>query len=400
MKILHVTHKMDPKTGGVSQAVLNIVEGLSELGVKNEVLSLDSPLDISIGISTHPVGTGRQLWGYSKKLRPWLISNLPNYDIVIIHGMWLYYSFITNKIGKQLKQNGDSRYRDWTKFRIFLMPHGMLDPYFQKAKGRRLKSIRNNLYWKIIEQNIVNNVDGILFTCREENILARQTFKQYNPKRELVVGLGVKKPPAYDPKMEEEFIKKCPKLSGKVPYILFLSRIHPKKGVDMLIRAYEKISQKSQEHSKFPKLVIAGPGLESLYGLEMQKMVNNSPTIRNSVFFPGMLTGNAKWGAFYNSSFFVLPSHQENFGIAVVEAMACGKSVVLTRQVNIWREIVDGGGGAAADDNQQGIEILLEKFISCSIEETKASGVRAFDLFNNEFSILPAARKLLKEITF
>ena len=168
----------------------------------------------------------------------------------------------------------------------------------------------------------------------------------------------------------------------------------------MLIRAYEKISQKSQEHSKFPKLVIAGPGLESLYGLEMQKMVNNSPAIRNSVFFPGMLTGNAKWGAFYNSSFFVLPSHQENFGIAVVEAMACGKSVVLTRQVNIWREIVDGGGGAAADDNQQGIEILLEKFISCSIEETKASGVRAFDLFNNEFSILPAARKLLKEITF
>src|ERR1700759_2961201 len=118
MKILHVTHKMDPKTGGVSQAVLNIVEGLSELGVKNEVLSLDSPLDISIGISTHPVGTGRQLWGYSKKLRPWLISNLPNYDIVIIHGMWLYYSFITNKIGKQLKQNGDSGYRDWTKFRI------------------------------------------------------------------------------------------------------------------------------------------------------------------------------------------------------------------------------------------------------------------------------------------
>ena len=112
-----------------------------------------------------------------------------------------------------------------------------------------------------------------------------------------------------------------------------------------------------------------------------------------------MLAGNAKWGAFYNSSFFVLPSHQENFGIAVVEAMACGKTVVLTRQVNIWREIVDGGGGVAVDDNQQGIEISLEKFISCSNEGTKAFGARAFDLFNNEFSILPAARKLLKEIT-
>jgi glycosyltransferase involved in cell wall biosynthesis len=391
---------MDPKTGGVSQAVLNIVEGLSELGVENEVLSLDSPLDISIDIITHPIGTGVQLWGYSKKLRPWLISNLPNYDIVIVHGMWLYYGYITNKIGNQLKRNGHSKYRDTKKFKIFLMPHGMLDPYFQKAKGRRLKAIRNIFYWKMIEQNIVNNVDGILFTCREENILARQTFRRYNPKRELVVGLGVKEPPAYDPKMGEEFIKNCPQLSGNIPYILFLSRIHPKKGVDMLIKAYEKISQKLLEHPKFPKLVIAGPGLDSLYGLEMQKMVNNSPTIRNSVFFPGMLAGNAKWGAFYNSSFFVLPSHQENFGIAVVEAMACGKTVVLTRQVNIWREIVDGGGGVAVDDNQQGIEISLEKFISCSNEETKAFGARAFDLFNNEFSILPAARKLLKEITF
>ena len=53
----------------------------------------------------------------------------------------------------------------------------------------------------------------------------------------------------------------------------------------MLIKAYEKISQKLLEHPKFPKLVIAGPGLDSLYGLEMQKMVNNSPTIRNSVLF-------------------------------------------------------------------------------------------------------------------
>ena len=400
MKILHVTHKMDPKTGGVSQAVLNIVEGLSELGVENEVLSLDSPLYLSINITVHPIGTGSGLWGYSKYLRPWLISNLPKYDIVIIHGMWLYYGYITNKIVKELKQSGDSKYRDGSKIKIFLMPHGMLDPYFQKARGRKLKAIRNIFYWKVIEQNIVNSVDGILFTCKEESTLARQTFKRYNPKRELVVGLGVKKPPAYDPKMESEFIKKCPQLTGDIPYILFLSRIHPKKGVDMLIRAYEKIYQKLLEHPKFPKLVIAGPGLESLYGLEMQKMVNNSTAIRNSVFFPGMLAGNAKWGAFYNSSFFILPSHQENFGIAVVEAMACSKSVVLTRQVNIWREIVDGGGGVAADDNQQEIEILLEKFMFSSKEETKAFEGRAFEMFNNEFSILPAARKLLKEITF
>lgn len=399
MKILHVTHTMDPKTGGVSQAVKNIISGLSKLGVENDVLSLDIELVSSADIKCWPMGDGNLPWGYSKKLKPWLVDNISNYQVVIIHGMWLYYSYITNKIYKQNIRNRNSNARDQKRIQIFLMPHGMLDPYFQRAVSRKLKAIRNIIYWKLIEQHVVNNVDGILFTCKEENILARQTFKSYKPRRELVVGLGVQKPPGYSQNMSVEFTKKCPEVSGNIPYILFLSRIHPKKGIDILIKAYEKLAKKLANFAEFPRLVIAGPGMETPYGLEMYKMVTNSPAIRNAVYFPGMLTGNAKWGAFYHSTFFVLPSHQENYGIAVVEAMACGKAVLLTKQVNIWREIVNGGGGAATDDNQHSIEDLLEKFISFSKEETTAFGAKAFDLFNNEFSILPAAKNLLKEIS-
>jgi glycosyltransferase involved in cell wall biosynthesis len=111
-----------------------------------------------------------------------------------------------------------------------------------------------------------------------------------------------------------------------------------------------------------------------------------------------MLEGAAKWGAFYHSSFFILPSHQENFGIAVIEAMACGKPVIITNQINIWREIKEGDGGFVSEDTQTGIEHLMEKCFSLNEKEIKICGLKARILFTNEFSILPAAKKLLSEI--
>jgi hypothetical protein len=75
-----------------------------------------------------------------------------------------------------------------------------------------------------------------------------------------------------------------------------------------------------------------------------------------------MLSGAAKWGALYGCEAFVLPSHQENFGIAVVEALACGKPVLISDQVNIWREIVEDGAGLVEGDAEEGVEKLLRKF--------------------------------------
>ena len=75
-----------------------------------------------------------------------------------------------------------------------------------------------------------------------------------------------------------------------------------------------------------------------------------------------MLTGHAKWGAFYGAEAFILPSHQENFGIAVVEALACGKPVLISKQVNIWHEIIEGGGGLVEEDTTAGTLRLLESW--------------------------------------
>ena len=306
---------------------------------------------------------------------------------------------------------------------LFVMPHGMLDPWFQRDKSRRVKAVRNWFYWWLVERNVVNSADALLFTCQQELALARTTFAGYRPKREINVGYGIAEPPAFEPKMQEAFAARCPDLNGR-PYLLFMSRIHAKKNVAALVRAYARVrseqnkeifghglgriredgserlaadrpgenaagpvtragdgqsQQNGKGHGAFPDLVIAGPGWESDYGREVRGLIDvaNSNFAQSSstldlklktshsapIHAVGMLSGAAKWGALYGCEAFVLPSHQENFGIAVVEALACGKPVLISDQVNIWREIVEDGAGLVEGDTEEGVEKLLRRFL-------------------------------------
>lgn len=269
------------------------------------------------------------------------------------------------------------------------MPHGMLDPYFQKAEGRKLKALRNTIFWKLFEHKTVNGCDGLLFTCEEEKLLARQPFKPYHPKRELNVGLGTTAPPSEDPAFITSFINAHPKLTNQ-KYWLFLSRIHPKKGVDLLIAAYKKLLA---EDENIPDLVVAGPGLETEYGKDMQALASHP-----KIHFPGMLSGDKKWGAFYGCQAFVLPSHQENFGIAVAEAMACKIPVLISNQVNIWREISEGSGGLVDIDSLEGTFNLLKTFNKLPEDQKQKMGAQAYEVYTHHFSIEKAAQKMLNQL--
>ena len=262
----------------------------------------------------------------------------------------------------------------------------MLDPYFQKTKERKFKALRNIVIWKLIENKLVNNAECLLFTCEEEKLLARQNFKNYLPQNEHVVGLGIDTPPAFSENMTTAFVRKVPAWNGK-PFILFLSRIHEKKGVDLLIKAYQRLEKEEQD---FPQLIIAGP-LESDYAKEMQNLAGNN----KNILFAGMLSDDAKWGAFYNCDCFILPSHQENFGIAIVEAMACRKPVLISNKVNIWREIAEAGGGLVENDTEEGTYKLLKKYLSLSAEDKQAVGKSAFRAFEKYFSIEKSAEKMI-----
>ncbi len=401
MKVLRIIPSMNPASGGPCQGIRNIIPELEKLGQYHEVVCLDDPSEDFIGTDSFTIvalGPGKGPWCYSSQLIPWLVANLGRFDIIIIHALWLYHGYAFRKAFERYKKSSAGLGKVPVYPRFYIMPHGMMDPYFQQTAERKMKAIRNKVYWKLIESKLVNSADGLLFTCSEELLLARKSFSSYHPVKEINIGYGVQTPPPFKIVMTNAFYEKCPPVQGQ-SFILFLSRIHEKKGIDHLIEGYRIWSNAMQEQSKLrgkelsiPKLVIAGPGLETDYGQQMIQVVSTNG-LTDSVFFPGMLTGNAKWGAFYACEAFILPSHQENFGIAVVEALACGKPVLISKQVNIWREIIEAGGGITAGDSTEGTVQLLTGWQALSGSEKKEMGLRAYDAFVKNFSIQLAAKR-------
>ena len=274
----------------------------------------------------------------------------------------------------------------------------MLDPYFQKAPERKWKALRNTIYWHLIEKKLIQQADALLFTCEEEMVLAKDTFSSYHPKATFNVGFGIEMPPAYTAEQANAF-KEIASIQENESYILFLSRIHPKKGVDMLLKAYNQVfADIDNKNVSIPKLVIAGPGIETTYGEMLLQIVQQSKFLQKQVIFTGMLVGNAKWGALYGCEAFVLPSHQENFGIAVAEALACSKPVLISDKINIWREIELCHAGLINKDTISGVVELLQQWKGLSNNQKEDICMRAREVYEKNFLMQNAAHNLLQAI--
>lgn len=367
---------MNPKNGGPSQGIRNLNPYITMQSSKVEVLCLDDA-DIDYQINDafiiHKIGKGITTFKYNRKLYKWLMDNISNYDFVSVHGIWQYHNYAVYKAIKNLKKNNQKVPK------VIIMAHGMLDPYFQKAPDRKIKALRNELVWRITEKKAINAADCLFFTCEEELLLASTSFKGYAPKRTENVGYGIQRPPSYKDEMKLAFEEVCPEIQSK-KYWLFLSRIHPKKGVDILIKAYNKLKS---ENVSLPELVVAGP-TDSAYAKEMMRKAKKN----NQIHFSGMLTGNSKWGAFYGCDAYLLPSHQENFGIAIVEAMACKKPVLITKNINIWREIESGNGGWVLDEvNVDCLKKQLLTLANTTNSAMKDTGENAYDTFQRKFEV-------------
>jgi glycosyltransferase involved in cell wall biosynthesis len=403
LTLLHVIASMDPKTGGTGEAIRNAYTALVEYGVYSEVVSLDSPSAPFLSEEVFPIyalGPSKAPWHSSKKLVPWLTENANNYDVIIVNGLWLYPGYAVRKAIEKIRGKKDG-VKQLKRPKVFVMPHGMLDPYFQSADSRKLKAIRNLLYWKLVERKNVEEAAALLFTCEEELLLARTSFRPYKPTREINVGMGITAPPVYSETMRVSFEKRCPKINGS-KYFLFLSRINDKKGVDLLVEAYINTYHSSptaedNNTQDRPYLVIAGPGMETPYGKKILALAAKSPAA-DFILFPGMLSGDVKWGAFYNCEAFILPSHQENFGIAIVEAIACGRPVIISDKVNIWREIQSLGAGIIGGDNNKATIESLKKWQSLSPAEKTEMGMEARLCYEKKFTVEVAAEKLAKTL--
>jgi len=378
LKILRVISGTNLAEGGPIEGVRQITRILTARGHVTEVASLDrddAPWLSESEFKVHALGTGRDSYFNAPRLTQWLADHARDYDVVIQHGLWNASAFATMRGMRKAKRN------------YLVYTHGMLDPWFKHAYP--LKHAAKQTLWFISEGRLLHGADYVLFTTEEERLAARRSFwpSRY---RERVVKYGTGDIRLDDAAQRAaEFRALLPQLSD-APFLLFLSRIHPKKGCDLLVDAFAEIAaQRPELH-----LVIAGPddsGLVPELSARAERL-----GIAGRLHWPGMLKGDAKRGAFFASEAFVLPSHQENFGIAVAEAMASGKPVLLTDKVNIWREVTGCGGGLVAGDDAAGVVSLLKGFLQLTPEQKAEMGAKARAGFLTYFEIGAVADTLLE----
>ena len=385
MRILQVISSINPSGGGTTEATRQLGQVLLHQGHIVEVACLDdpnSPWLNTFPLKIHALGPTISGYRYSKHFIPWLRQNATNYDVVIVNGIWQYSSF-----GVWLAL-GSLRRRGSHTPPYFVFTHGMLDPWFKRTYP--LKHLKKWLYWPWAEYRVLRDAQAVLFTCEEERLLARQSFWLYKC-NEIVVNFGTAAPIGEPAVQRQTFLNRFPELRHK-RLILFLSRIHPKKGCDLLIEAFAKVAETEDSLH----LVMAGP--DQTNWQEQLQLSAEKLGIPEKITWTGMLSGELKWGAFHAAEVLVLPSHQENFGIVVAEAMACGVAVLISNKVNIWREIAADDAGLVANDDLDGTVELLQKWLKMLPTEQQAKHKNAKNSFNKRFEIHQAAQSLINTL--
>ena len=368
IRVLQVVTTISPKMGGSVEACRLLTNALSAVGAAVDVVALESAdpaWKASWNGNVFDLGGTRTKYRYTSRLRQWLREHGREYNVAMIHGLWRYTS-----VGAAAELRSCQ-----VPFCVF--PHGMLDPYFKTASP--LKHWIKYACWKLYESKVLSNASAAVFLAEEERLLARESFGK-NWSGERVLSFGIEPPPQYLPSAGEQFFRAFPQTRSK-RIMLFLGRIHPKKGADLLIRGFAAHPELSRDYH----VVMVGPDEQGTKA-ELCEIAETSG-ISNEVIWIDHVEGALKWGAFEAADVFVLPSHQENFGLTLVEAMACGVPVITTNRVNIWREIEQGGAGLITADSQNGVTATLQKWVSMPATEKDNYRRAALKLYQLRYSI-------------
>jgi glycosyltransferase involved in cell wall biosynthesis len=376
MRYLHVIHSLDPRSGGPAEGVKQLSSAARRLKHDVEIVTFEQPeksLEAGYDCPIHYAGPTYLKYGYAPGFTDWLRKNASRFSAVVVNGIWQYHSFSTWRVLR-----GSS-------IPYFVYTHGMLDPWFRRQYP--LKHLKKTLYWPWAEYRVLRDARAVLFTSEEEKKQARDSFTLYRA-NEIVVNYGVPVPTGDSEAQREAFLTQFPQLRGR-RILLFLGRLHAKKGCDLLIDAFSQVAH----HDPALRLVMAGPDTVAL-GSNLRQQAERAG-VRDAVVWPGMLTGDMKVGALRAAEAFVLPSHQENFGLAVAEALSCSVPVLISNKVNIWREVVEDHAGLVSDDSLTGTVRLLKDWLAMSQAGRERIARNAYTCFHSRFHIDSAARSLL-----
>lgn len=334
MRITHVIPYMHPHAGGPPVVVDRMCQGLATRGWDVRVITTDSMATGGdpgwqaryaehYSIDVHETNRLRG-YAYSSTLPPALQVAARDSDLFHLHTLWTFPTYVAAKICRQLG----------TPFVV--MPHGMADP---NSLSRNW--LRKKIYGYLWEWRNLRSARGMIYTHAEERRLAEKSVSGLPEGH--IVPLGADEPPDLGrAELAERFLRARPELRGK-QLVIFLGRLHPKKGLDLLIPAFAQVVQAEPN----AHLLLVGPGDEP-YVQSLQVMAQSS-RVAPHVTFVGPLASEAKWGALAASSVFALSSYQENFALTVVEALRSGVPVVLSQRVNIWEDVTQCGAGIACD---------------------------------------------------
>jgi len=384
MHTLHIIDTFSPSGGGPPESVRELAKAYLAVGSGLEIVCLDDPGELflkGIPCPVHALGRpylGR--YGFSPRLLRWLHENSGRFDGLVMHGIWTFPGVALRFAARRAHK----------PYAIFV--HGALQPWFHQKYP--LKHVKKLLYWPV-QYAVLRDALAVFFTTDIERELAKTNFRP-NTWNSVVVPLGITDPEERmgDPAAQiETFYRRFPELRSR-RYLLFLGRLHAIKGCDLLLKAFAKIAAFASDVD----LVMAGPDQAGLQA-KLQRMAEQEG-IACRVHWPGRIDGDLKWGALWACDAFVLASHSENFGMAVVEALAARRPVLISNQVNIWPEIESDGVGLVDDDTLEGTERLLRRWFDLSPDERDAMAARSRASFLRRYSINQTAMAIDRLFSF
>jgi glycosyltransferase involved in cell wall biosynthesis len=330
LRVLHVIPSIGPLRGGPSVAMRALARALARAGVDVHVATTDDNglgrLGVRLG---RPVDEdGATLWYFRRQTRfyttswaltRWLASNVADYDLMHIHALFSYAAVPASVLARQ---HGVP---------YIVRPLGTLNRFGMETRRPRLK----RLSYRLIERRILAGAARVHYTSEAERREAATLGAQGRP---VVIPHGIdleafrKLPP------RGWIRRRAPHLAGRT-IILFLSRIDPKKGLDLLLPAFARLRTQQPDVA----LVMAGDGEAGF--IENLKAEAVRLGIDADLYWAGFLDADEKLAALADADLFVLPSYSENFGLSVVEAMASRLPVVISDEVAIHHEVAGGQAG-------------------------------------------------------
>ena len=349
--------------GGPAVTVPKLADAFVANEIQSHVFTLDyschGPQQLIQRATLHTVAAGslaRSFRGFSPHSRAALRRLASGFDLIHNHGLWMF-------------PNRDARIAAVrAKIPLIISPRGMLSEW---ALGR--SRCKKRLVWTLFERANLHAAHGFHATSDEEMSSIR-TVGLRQPI--AVIPNGVELPNLNELPGRNLIEAKFPRLRGK-NWLLFLSRLHPKKGLRELLDVWAALGDKRNGW----KLIIAGPDLDH-YRSELDVLIREHQ-LENEIVFTGMVEGAERDCLLGQSDLFVLPTHSENFGLVVAESLAAGVPVITTKGAP-WQELQTNQCGWWIDLGS--LQAKLEQAMSLSVEVRREMGKRGRELVTNKYS--------------